>query len=149
MDDFLVPHKPRPRQRSNFPPNTHGRPLPSLLELASTARHHPPLREQMPAYQAEWPVGKGTGAHVQQPHVPGTQAQSPVGEAMLGHVGVGGGEDGALGATKGASRRRGGGMFMGVEGRRVRLWLRLRVLGIGSAVGDGGRRSRGGRRELA
>jgi hypothetical protein len=85
VNDVLVPQEASPRQGGDFPPNTE-----DLVQLAGTPRHHCPLREQVPPYQAEGTIDEGAGAHVEEPGVPGTQAQGPVGEAVLRHMGVGG-----------------------------------------------------------
>lgn len=113
MNHLLVPHKTLPGQSRYLSANAHDRRVLALKQLTAARSQRLPLRHEMPLDQAKGPIDESTGTDIQQTDVPRTEAQSPLGEAMLRDVTVGGRQDGALRRPKGSRRGR---VIVGVEG---------------------------------
>ncbi|KAK1248157.1 hypothetical protein MKX08_006377 [Trichoderma sp. CBMAI-0020] len=64
------------------------------------------LHDEVVVYQTELAIGQDAGADVWVSGIAGTEANGAQGEAMLGNVLVGGGEDGPVDGAKGSWRRR-------------------------------------------
>lgn len=118
--DCPVPHQPLPGQHLDLP--AHAQPLPGLPSLPGEQHPRPPhqglpLRDEVPLDQAEDAIGEHTaGADVEVADITGAEGEGPLREAVLGDVGVGGGQDGALGGGVGL---RGGRVVVGVVGAAV------------------------------
>jgi hypothetical protein len=105
--DVLVAHQPLPRQGSDLFADAGGRERRLVLEqhLAAPGGQPLALRDQVVADQAELAVGQDAGADVGVSGVAGAEADGAQGEAVLGDVLVGGGQDVAVDGAKGRRRR--------------------------------------------
>lgn len=104
MYSFLIAHQPLPCQGGNFVVGACQRfILEKLLALLSQSLT---LHDEVVVYQAELAIGQDAGADVWVSGIAGTEANGAQGEAMLGNVLVGGGEDGPVDGAKGPWRRR-------------------------------------------
>lgn len=102
-NDLAVPHQPRPSQSLDLPAHAGYLSLRAMAEqLGGAGGEGLALRDQVPTNQAEDAIGQQIRADVQVASVPGAEGQCLLGEAVGGHVCVGGGQEGALRGREGA-----------------------------------------------
>lgn len=121
-----VPQQPLPRQALDA--GGHGGGTRVLEDGVAARREGLPLRHEVVADEAEGALGEQVRADVEVAGVAGAEGQGVPREAVLGHVRVGGGEDGLLAGVEDASG--GGRVVVGMVGEpaeaRARGWARGR-----------------------
>lgn len=120
-----VPQQPLPGQALDA--GGHGGGGTRALEDGGAARREGlPLRHEVVADEAEGALGQQVRADVEVAGVAGAEGQGVPREAVLGHVPVGGGEDGLLAGVEDAG---GGRVVVGMVGARARARARARGRG--------------------
>jgi hypothetical protein len=112
MYDVLIAHQALPSK--SLDPRAHAWLARHVVreELAAASGERQTLGDEMVADEAEGSVGEDAGTDVREASVAGAQAEGTLGEAMLGNVLVGGGQNGLLDGGEGSL---GGRVVVGVE----------------------------------